>query len=389
MSKNNGLPKGITIRKHNQSEVIQIFFMYRNVRCREIIPLPPTKDNIRRAELKRNVILAEIEAKTFKYAEHFPDSTKLKLFFTARKKATMGELIEEYYDSYKKMNERGHIALSTVKLYRRTANLLLKYFKDIYIHNLEPQHIKNYIELLGADNLTTKTINDRLKFLKAVIKEAIFNGLIAESPFERVNTVKELNKFGSKSSYTVEPFNTAEKEQILNSLSGQFKNTIQFNFWAGLRISELIALKWEDINFETGIIHIQRAKVERELKGTKTKAGKRKIVLLPKAREALLAQLEFTKGCEFVFNSPYTNKPWGHSNVFGDYWRRALKRLDIKYRNAYQMRHTYASTLLSNGENVFWLATQMGHETPDMIFEHYGRYIPEGKNGYNFVGNYN
>ena len=37
--KNKELPKGSTIRKHNKSEVIQIFFMYRNVRCREIIPV--------------------------------------------------------------------------------------------------------------------------------------------------------------------------------------------------------------------------------------------------------------------------------------------------------------------------------------------------------------
>lgn len=40
------------------------------------------------------------------------------------------------------------------------------------------------------------------------------------------------------------------------------------------------------------------------------------------------------------------------------------------------MRHTYASTLLNNGENVFWLATQMGHENTEMIFKHYGKLIP-------------
>lgn len=53
------------------------------------------------------------------------------------------------------------------------------------------------------------------------------------------------------------------------------------------------------------------------------------------------------------------------------------------------MRHTYASTLLSNGENVFWLATQMGHENTEMIFKHYGKWIPQKDNGgYSPVGEY-
>lgn len=51
----------------------------------------------------------------------------------------------------------------------------------------------------------------------------------------------------------------------------------------------------------TGFTYINRAKVENELKTTKTKAGIRKILMFPKAREALMNQLEFTKDCEYVF----------------------------------------------------------------------------------------
>ena len=74
------LPKGITIRKHDKSEVLQIFFMYRNVRCREILPISPTPVNIKKAVNKRNLILAEIEAKKFDYKEYFPNSPKIQLF---------------------------------------------------------------------------------------------------------------------------------------------------------------------------------------------------------------------------------------------------------------------------------------------------------------------
>ena len=72
------LPRGIRIRKHKTCETIQISFIFRNVECKETISLPPTKENIRRAVNKRNIILAEIDARTFDYFAHFPKSPKAK-----------------------------------------------------------------------------------------------------------------------------------------------------------------------------------------------------------------------------------------------------------------------------------------------------------------------
>jgi integrase len=48
----------------------------------------------------------------------------------------------------------------------------------------------------------------------------------------------------------------------------------------------------------------------------------------------------------------------------------------VRYRNPYQTRHTYASTLLSANENPWWVAKQMGHVDVEMVFRHYGKWIP-------------
>ncbi len=48
------------------------------------------------------------------------------------------------------------------------------------------------------------------------------------------------------------------------------------------------------------------------------------------------------------------------------------------------MRHTYASTLLSNGENIAWIATQMGHINTEMVIRNYGEFIPNS----NLLGGY-
>ncbi|MGY0565348.1 MAG: tyrosine-type recombinase/integrase, partial [Paraglaciecola chathamensis] len=94
------------------------------------------------------------------------------------------------------------------------------------------------------------------------------------------------------------------------------------------------------------------------------------------ARDALLKQQSLTSDSEFVFHDSKTDKPWiSDQPIRKRVWIPALKKASIKYRNPYQTRHTFASTLLSRGENPMWVATQMGHKDTSMIFRVYGRWI--------------
>ena len=386
------LPKGITIRTHNKSEAIQIFFMYRNVRCREVLQIPPTPANIKKAFNKRNLILAEIEAKTFEYEKHFPNSPKVDLFSGRDRKLTVGDLLTRQLNDYQMTYEKGNLAISTLKTYKSSISVLNKYFANILADALSIVDIKAWLNQEGLNNITSKVIKTRLAMLNLVLEEAKCDNLIKTNPVSEISQVsitKQINKISTKSDYVVEPFNNEEKNLIISAADGQMKNLIQFNFWTGLRISELIALQWSDIDFENGFINIKRARVGGLIKTTKTKAGTRKILLLKPAREALENQLLITQEKEFIFNNPRINKEWTFSAVLGKYWRAILKKSGVKYRNQYQMRHTYASTLISQGENIFWLATQMGHENTKMIIQHYGKWIPQNeKNGYAVKGDY-
>ena len=58
-------------------------------------------------------------------------------------------------------------------------------------------------------------------------------------------------------------------------------------------------------------------------------------------------------------------------------WTPALQRANVKYRTPYQTRHTFASMLLSRGENPLWVANQMGHKDWGMIRKTYGRWIAQ------------
>ncbi len=71
-------------------------------------------------------------------------------------------------------------------------------------------------------------------------------------------------------------------------------------------------------------------------------------------------------------------QPWAtDAQVRKTLWLPLMERAGIPYRNPYQLRHTYASTLLTAGANPWYVAQQLGHEDVEMVFRTYGKFIRE------------
>lgn len=112
----------------------------------------------------------------------------------------------------------------------------------------------------------------------------------------------------------VDPFSPEEQRAILGTLDGQAKNLVQFAFWTGMRMSELVALDWSDVDWLKAEIYVTRAMTQAaggEAEVTKTLSGKRRIKLLAPAMEALITQKAhtFLAGNE-VFQNPRTLVRW-------------------------------------------------------------------------------
>ena len=60
--------------------------------------------------------------------------------------------------------------------------------------------------------------------------------------------------------------------------------------------------------------------------------------------------------------------------ISSHYWKPTLQKLGIPYRNLYQMRHSFASLMISNGEDVLWVSNMLGHKHSSMTLEKYARY---------------
>jgi integrase len=118
---------------------------------------------------------------------------------------------------------------------------------------------------------------------------------------------------------------------------------------------------------------IKEALVKGRMKQPKTKAGERKITLHNNALAAVKSQLSIRTDSPFVFHDPKSLKQWASDQPFRKrVWIPTLKAANVKYRKCYQMRHTFASQMLSENYNPAWLMNHMGHSDWGMIRNIYG-----------------
>ncbi|CAM6616061.1 Arm DNA-binding domain-containing protein [Klebsiella michiganensis] len=371
------LPRGVTIRKHRNGETINITFTYKGVKCREPLSnLDVIPKNIKYAERTLGEIYNKIERGTFVYAEYFPRSTRLKIFGNA----SAGKTVKMYLDEYLVICETRKLSPSTIGGYKKCRSALSS-LHMFPASELTPAALKTWIQ---SQKTTLKTIRNQLSFLRSALDEAVTDGVLQINPVSLVTASRyQSSKTGEESDYIVDPLSPAEVEALLHTAGNkQWENLFRFAIETGMRSSELCALRWCDIDFIGKTAHVQNASVVGVIKGTKTKAGTRKIELTDEALYALACQKPFTFMKDaMVFEDPKTDTPWaGADAIRKKAWVPTLRKAGIRYRNPYQTRHTFATRHISRGANLFWLASQMGHKGPEMLFRHYGRYLKEYDN---------
>lgn len=356
--------------KAASSSSIEIEFQYDGQRCRERIKCKPTAANLRKLTLFRDDIIDAIAAGTFDYKTTFPESKRFKQQ-PLQDQNTIGHWLKVSLDRHEKIMKASSYA--TLSITTKTIDAAFGHYK---LDEIKRRHVREYCERLTCGN---RQIRKLVSTLRQAIECAVDDEIIESNPirdfsFQRVEPPKEEH---------VDPFSREEVAVLLDSTAEPFKNFCQFAIWTGLRTSELVALEWGDIDFVRGAIRISKAKTQnaRQAETTKTKSGTREVKLLPPALDALTRQKKhtFLAGNQiFMTNgAPYQ----GAEQVWRE-WKRELHKAGIRYRNPYQTRHTFASFMLSAGENINWLAKQMGHREVTTTLKHYARFMPDENDQY-------
>ncbi|WQT17072.1 site-specific integrase [Helicobacter pylori] len=173
----------------------------------------------------------------------------------------------------------------------------------------------------------------------------------------------------------IEPFSLEEvKTLIENAPSLRLKAFLVVAFFTGARTGEQLALQWEDIDFEEKTITINKSLNELgEITSPKNKPSIRQIDLLEPV-EKILKELKESEPDtkKFVF----IDMP-KRSSLFQRHFKKLLKALNLKERKLYTTRHTFASLMLSQGEEPMWVSKTLGHKDLNTTYSTYSHYIPK------------
>jgi len=354
--------KGRVIQKRNS---LQLDFMYKGERFRPtLVGLSADKKaHWKTAEDKLAQVKAEIISGKFNPYLHFPEYPKSKRF---RKGSNLKirELLDRWLEGRRKIVE-----MTTFKTDKSCIDHhLIPYFGDLALAELTTSNVKDWMQEVHIEN---KTVNNALAPLRAIYREAFEDGLIDINPMARIRNLPNRTE-------EVDPFSIEQVGEILSACEGQFRNLIKFAFYTGLRTSELIGLKWDNVNLIEKKAYIRNVVTKQgEKNRPKTSGSIRNVALLPPALEALEAQLPYKDKSDYVFHNPVTGGRWSGPERIKRYWVKALKQAGIPYRKPYTTRHTFASMMLSAGVHPMHVAAQLGHNDWGMIRKIYGKYIKD------------
>lgn len=374
------ISEGVSVRYRStgEPESIRIAFQYRGIECRErLVGLAPTPPNQRYAVRLRGEILNAIGRGSFNYADYFPDSPRAKRFGFVASGKTVGDL----FDAYEPI-AAASLEASTWKGYKKVIDRHLRaWWGTTRMRDLTPGEIR--ARILSVPGISLKTARNILTPLSVVLTRAVDDDELAANPLDRVNLESIWPKERRATDWEADPFSFEEMTAIFAACGEVESDYWRFAFGTGLRPSEQIALEWPRVDLAQRKVRVEVAEVMgldgAALKGPKTEAGRRDVLLTMGAWEALERQRARVEGGGRVFLDPRYARPWAGEQALRKRWDRILRKAGVRYRNPYQTRHTFGSALLAAGRPPLWVAKQMGHATTEMLQRNYGRWIEQGE----------
>jgi integrase len=255
----------------------------------------------------------------------------------------------------------------------------------VRLAKLTPAQVQSLITSKLDEGLSPRTVQYIHATLRAALSTAVRWGLVVRNVAVPVRTA-------TVDRAPVRPFSRDEAHQVLEAAAphrlGAFFTVA---LAVGLRPSEALALTWDDLDLEAGLVHVRRALDRRrsddfQFKPTKSRRSRRTIPLPDICVQALLqhrrrqAQEKFATRSEWkdhnlVFSTK-TGGPLDRTQVSRQFTR-MLEVAGVEHRRLYDCRHTAASLLLAQGVAPRVIMETLGHSSYALTMETYAHVMPE------------
>jgi integrase len=247
-------------------------------------------------------------------------------------------------------------------------------FNPIKINRVTTAKVEKWITARHNNGMNIATIKKILITLGQIMAYAVRHGYIHYNPVRdaerpRGNGKAEESKIRVLSPAEINSFLDAEKDT-------KYRTLFMLAIFSGARQGELLGLQWSDIEWQSNQIHIQRTFNNDNWYDVKTAASNRKIDIGP----SMMAKLkEWKLACPpNAHNLVFPNKagrPINHNNLIRRHLYPALKKAELPRIRFHDLRHTYASLLIDQGENIKYIQSQLGHSKPSVTLNVYSHMI--------------
>ena len=282
-------------------------------------------------------------------------------FFNVKSRAVTEKTLDEYKSKYN--------------------NYIDGYIGHVKVNELTTDRVNILIDDLLDDGLSNNVINQSIKVLTAIMKHAQKLGYIAINPSANAEKLKHEKKvMRSLTPDEIKSFLSHAKDTKLFALFYLLINS-------GIRLGEALAITWEDINWETDELTINKSYDDKYGLGkTKTKHSERVIKLNGSTMQVLhqhhSAQLEkqtelpkYWNNNGIVFATDIGTH-FNRSNIFNRHFTKICKSAGITDIRLHDLRHTFASISLLNGVPVLEISHYLGHKDAVITLETYSHYVP-------------
>ena len=237
---------------------------------------------------------------------------------------TLGEWYEYWLDTYMKDT----VKQSTYASYRSYLNKHFCVLGKILLKKLEPHTLQEFYNYkYREEGLSPKTLRNYHMALHKCLQQAVKERLLVYNPCDAVTLPS-----GEKPEIVVFT-NDQQRALVQTSYRHRYGVFIRLDLCTGLRMGELLALKWEDIDFSTAQLHVRRT-----IPLTRTMADELARWKQQQAQDKIRAGDKYTDDGFVVTNE------FGHyfeQKTFKDYYDRLLKDADIGHFTFHALRHPY------------------------------------------------
>ena len=291
-------------------------------------------------------------------------------------------LFRKYAERWMKQHAEVNCKPATVLNYRYALDVnLLPALGDKDIREITRDDVKALCFEMKQKGLSPGVVKLRGTILGGIFNAAIEDGLLVGNPAIRLGKIVKVPSRKGR----VDFLNQDESRKLLDTVQEHFPRWLPFFLTAlrtGMRVGELIALQWEDIDWNGKFIEVRRA-ISRGVVGTPKNGKPRRIDLSDRLSAVLtdhrkgMAKEALAQGRsmpERVFVNPEGGELQASSVVKP--YRRILTKAGLRRLRFHDLRHSFASALLANGEPLSYVKEQMGHSSIQITVDVYGHLEP-------------